>query len=105
MSKRQGIMQRTDKGQRIVQVPMSLEFIAQVDRFAKARRESRAAFIRHACERFMAELRERELEAAYERGYREHPEELAFAQTAVRLTTEILPDEDWSDEATSPEQA
>jgi predicted transcriptional regulator len=80
---------------------MSARFIAQVDRFAKARRESRAAFIRRACEHFIEELREQELEAAYERGYREHPEELEFAEAAARLAAETWPSEDWSEEAAS----
>ena len=33
----------------------------------------------------MAGLRELELEAAYELGYQEQPEELAFAEVAARL--------------------
>jgi hypothetical protein len=80
---------------------MSPQFLAEVDRLAKARGESRAAFIRCACEHFISELREQELEALYEQGYREHPEELVFAKVAADLAAETWPDEDWSEEPTS----
>jgi metal-responsive CopG/Arc/MetJ family transcriptional regulator len=80
---------------------MSPQLIAEVDRLAQAREESRAAFVRRACEHFMAELQERELEAAYERGYLEQPEELEFAETVAQLAAETWPNEDWSDVAVS----
>lgn len=104
MPKRKRAEPVTRQARRIVQVPMTPELLAEVDRLARERGESRAAFIRRACEHFMAELRERELEAAYERGYREHPEELAFAEAAARLAAETWPGEDWPKEASESEQ-
>lgn len=102
MPKRKRAAPMTKKTRRIVQVPMSSQLIAEVDRLARARGQSRAAFIRRACEHFIEELREQELEAAYERGYREHPEELGFAEAAARLAAETWPGEDWSEDASKP---
>lgn len=101
MQKRRHIGRASGKNQRIVQVPMSPQLIAAVDRLAQVREESRAAFVRRACEHLLDELHERELEAAYERGYLEQPEELEFAETTAQLAAETWPNEDWSDAAVS----
>jgi len=85
----------------IVQVPMSAQFVAEVDRLAQARGESRAAFVRRACEQFMRDLREQAMEAAYEQGYRDHPEALGFAEAAARVSAASWPEDDWSAHAPS----
>jgi len=67
--------------------------VAEVDRLAQARGESRAAFVRRACEQFIRALREQAMEAAYEQGYRDHPEALGFAEAAARVSAESWPDD------------
>jgi len=100
MAKRKQASSAAKEGRRIVQVPMSPQLLAEVDRLARANGESRAAFIRRACEHFLAELRRRELEELYERGYRRHPEELAFAEVSAHIAAETWTDENWSHEPT-----
>lgn len=42
----------------VIQVPMPQPLLEAVKHYAKAQKESRAAFIRRALERYLAELRE-----------------------------------------------
>lgn len=62
---------------KVIQVSIPQSLLDAVTHYAKERKESRAVFIRRALERYLAELREQEMEEAYIRGYQRIPEEVS----------------------------
>jgi hypothetical protein len=66
-----------------------------VTHYAKARKESRAAFIRRALERYLEELCEQEMEEAYVQGYRRIPEEVSVRETGAKLAALVFSGEEW----------
>ena len=80
---------------KVIQVPMPQPLLEAVTHYAKAQKESRAAFIRRALERYLAELREREMDEAYIQGYQRIPEEIQVAEVNAILAAEVVPQEEW----------
>jgi predicted transcriptional regulator len=62
---------------------------------AEQRRTPRAVLIREACRRYITDERERDLDAAYESGYRRIPEGPAIGQSQAAMTAHTLPAETW----------
>ncbi len=80
---------------KVIQVSMPQSLLEAVTRHAKAQQKSRAAFIRRALERYLAELREQEMDEAYIQGYRRIPEEIQVAEVNAILAAEVVPQEEW----------
>ncbi len=80
---------------KIIQVPMSQALLEAVTRYAEQQKESRAAFIRRALERYLAELREQEMEEAYIQGYRRIPEEVSVGEVGAKLAAMVFSEEKW----------
>jgi len=80
---------------KVVQVPMPQPLLEAVMHYAEAQKESRAAFIRRALERYLAELREREMDEAYIQGYRRIPEEVSIGETGAKLAAMVFSEEEW----------
>ena len=56
---------------------------------------SESTFIRHILERYLAELREQEMDEAYIQGYRRIPEEVSVGETGAKLATMVFSEEKW----------
>jgi len=56
---------------------------------------SESTFIHHILERYLAELREQEMDEAYIQGYRRIPEEIQVAEVNAILAVEVVPQEEW----------
>ncbi|MFQ6102572.1 MAG: ribbon-helix-helix domain-containing protein [Anaerolineae bacterium] len=80
---------------KVIQVSMPQPLLEAVTRRAKARKESRAAFIRRALERYLAELREQEMDEAYIQGYQRIPEEVSVGETGAKLAAMVFSEEEW----------
>ena len=80
----------------IIQVAMNEDLLRRLSREAKARRLTRAALIREACQHYVEKLREDDLDRQYMTGYRCHPESTEVGETGERLAIEAWPREDWS---------
>ena len=80
---------------KVIQVPMPQPLLEAVMHYAEAQKESRAAFIRRALERYLAELREREMDEAYIRGYQRIPEEVSVGETGAKLAAMVFSEEEW----------
>ena len=80
---------------KVIQVPMPQPLLEAVMHYAKAQKESRAAFIRRALERYLAELREREMDEAYIQGYQRIPEEISIGETGAKLAAMVFSEEEW----------
>ncbi len=83
---------------KVIQVPMEEELLRQVNRLARARRSTRAALIREACQEYLRRLKEEELERRYIEGYRRKPEDPAWGELGAKLATQVWPREDWDEE-------
>ncbi len=83
---------------KVIQVPMEEKLLRAVNRLAKARRSTRAALIRKACEEHIRKTEEEELERRYIEGYRRKPENPAWGKLGAKLAAEVWPREDWNEE-------
>lgn len=83
------------KAVKVVQVPMPQALLEAVTHCAKQQRKSRAAFIRHVLERYLAGLCEREMDEAYVQGYRRIPEEISIGETGAKLAAMVFSEEKW----------
>lgn len=79
----------------VVQVPVDAEFLARIDRRARVLRESRAAFVRAACQERLRTLEDAEKEHRYEAAYLNVPERTAWAGVSARLLSLALTKEKW----------
>jgi len=78
------------KTKKIIQVPIDDELLERIDATAGIVAESRAAFIREACNQRLKSLRAKELDRLYSEGYRKKPEESGWAEASVKLLAKRL---------------
>jgi hypothetical protein len=84
-----------NKTKKIIQVPIEDDLLRRIDATAGAVAESRAAFIRAACEQRLKTMQAKELDRLYMEGHRRHPEDLEWAESSVKLLSKRLPKEKW----------
>ena len=82
---------------KVIQVPMEEELLRAVNRKAKARRSTRAALIRTACEDYLRKLEEEELDRRYVEGYRRKPESSSWGKLGEKMAGEVWPKEEWDE--------
>jgi len=87
-------MART-KAKKIIQVPIEDDLLKRIDATAGVVAESRAAFIREACQQRLKSLRAKELDRVYMEGHRRQPEDLDWAESSINLLSKRLPKEKW----------
>ena len=80
---------------KIIQVPIEAELLTRIDETVGRVAESRAAFIRDACRSRLDALERGRLDRRYVEGYRQKPEDPAWAKTSARLLSRIVPREKW----------
>ena len=83
------------KSKKIIQVPIEDELLKRIDATAGVVAESRAAFIRQACQQRLKSLRAKELDRLYIEGHRSRPENLNWARSSAQLLSKRLPKEKW----------
>jgi len=81
---------------KVIQVPMEDKLLAAMNRKARARKSTRAALIRAACEEYLRRLEEEGLERRYIEGYRRKPENPAWGKAGAKLAGQVWPKEEWS---------
>jgi hypothetical protein len=82
-----------NKSKKIIQVPIEDDLLKRIDASAGVVAESRAAFIREACQQRLKSLRAQELDRLYMEGHRSQPENLDWAESSARLLSMRLPKE------------
>ena len=82
---------------KVIQVPIDDVLLGAVTRMAKARRATRAALIREACQRYLERIEEEKLERKYIEGYRRKPENSSVGKLGERMAKEVWPKEDWNE--------
>jgi metal-responsive CopG/Arc/MetJ family transcriptional regulator len=83
------------RSNKIIQVSMGEELLKQIDATAGIVAESRAAFIREACQQRLKNLHAKELDRLYIQGHQSHPEDLDWAESSAKLLSKRLPKEKW----------
>ena len=83
------------RSNKIIQVPMEEELLNQIDVTASIVAESRAGFIREACQQRLKSLHAEELDRLYIEGHQSHPENLDWAESSAKLLSKRLPKEKW----------
>jgi hypothetical protein len=86
---------KKSKSNKIIQVPMEEELLKRIDATAGIVAESRAAFIREACQQRLKSLHAMELDRLYIEGHQSRPEKLDWAQSSAKLLSKRLPKEKW----------
>jgi hypothetical protein len=74
---------------------MDSGLLSRIDGTARLVAESRAAFIREACELRLRQLDVARQERRYLEGYRRKPESTTWAKTGARLLSRVLEPEKW----------
>jgi hypothetical protein len=74
---------------------MEEELLKQIDARAAIVAESRAAFIREACQQRMKTLCAEELDRLYIEGHQSRPKNLDWVESSAKLLSKRLPEEKW----------
>jgi metal-responsive CopG/Arc/MetJ family transcriptional regulator len=80
---------------RIIQVPMDEALLRALDTLSERENAPRAAVIREACRRYVADAEKQALDDQYEAGYRRLPETGAIGETQAALAAQVLDEETW----------
>ncbi|MGH7819143.1 MAG: hypothetical protein ACREQ9_05165 [Candidatus Binatia bacterium] len=80
---------------RIIQVPIDAGFLSRIDETAGLVAESRAEFIRQACEERLRALEASKLDRRYVEGYRRNPEAPEWGEVNAGILARRLPREKW----------
>jgi hypothetical protein len=83
------------KSKKIIQVPIEDQLLKRIDATAGIVAESRAAFIREACQQRLKSLHAKELDRLYIEGHQSRPENLDWAESSAKLLAKRLPKEKW----------
>jgi metal-responsive CopG/Arc/MetJ family transcriptional regulator len=83
------------KDKKIIQVPMDEDLLRRIDATAGVIAESRAAFIRGACQQRLKSLQTKEQDRVYMEGHQRYPEDLDWAKSSAKLLSKRLPKEKW----------
>lgn len=86
-----------NKSKKIIKVQVSMEedLLKRIDATAGIVAESRAAFIRAACQRRLKNFEAQERNRLYMEGHQRHPEDLDWAESSAKLLSKRLPKEKW----------
>jgi metal-responsive CopG/Arc/MetJ family transcriptional regulator len=80
---------------KIIQIPIDEELLADLDQLTKEEGSSRSAIIRRACREYLGRVREGALDRQYQRGYQRVPEEAVIGDSQAKLAAQVLPEESW----------
>lgn len=80
---------------KVIQVPIDDALLSRLDAAAGRVAESRAAYIREACQRRLRSEEARELDQRYVEGYRRKPEHPAWGALGAKLLARRLGRDRW----------
>jgi metal-responsive CopG/Arc/MetJ family transcriptional regulator len=80
---------------KVIQVPVDAELLAALDQLSKKQCKARSELIRRACQHYLREVEDEELDRRYQQGYETVPEEPDAGETQVALASQVMPKESW----------
>lgn len=83
------------RAKRLIQVPIDDSLLTRIDSGASVVRESRAEFVRQACEQRLRKLEDLAKDQQYEAGYRRIPDDEDWAKASADALATLLPREKW----------
>jgi metal-responsive CopG/Arc/MetJ family transcriptional regulator len=80
---------------KVIQVPVDIELLTALDELSKKRGKARSELIRRACQHYLREVENEELDRLYQNGYEAMPEEPEVGEIQAALTSQVLSQESW----------
>jgi len=80
---------------KVIQVPIDNELLTALDQLSKKQCRARSDLIRRACQHYLREVEDEELDRRYQNGYEAAPEEPDAGEAQVALASEVMPKESW----------
>ncbi|MFH0914204.1 MAG: ribbon-helix-helix protein, CopG family [Chloroflexota bacterium] len=80
---------------KVIQVPVDENLLKELDSLSKKQRKARSELIRQACQRYLEQAEEEELDRLYQEGYKRIPEEPDIGEAQVKMAGKILSKESW----------
>ena len=80
---------------KVIQVPIDNELLEALDQLSKKQCRARSELIRRACQHYLKEMENEELDRRYQQGYEAVPEESDAGEAQVALASEVMPKETW----------
>ncbi len=80
---------------KVIQVPVDVELLKDLDSLSKKQHKARAELIRQACLSYLERVKDEELDKLYQQGYIRIPEEPAVGTIQIAMAAEILSKESW----------
>ena len=80
---------------KVIQVPIDARLLNDLDYTSQKQGKARAELIREACQLYLKQVKQQELDSRYKRGYQKTPEKAAVGEAQLAMTSEIMPKELW----------
>jgi metal-responsive CopG/Arc/MetJ family transcriptional regulator len=80
---------------KVIQVPIEEGLLDSLNSMSRKRRQSRSKLIREACQQYLVQIENEELDRLYREGYERVPEETSPAEAQVSLANQVLSQESW----------
>ncbi len=80
---------------KVIQVPVDEELLKDLDGLSKKQRKARSELIRQACQIYLQQAKQEEMDRLYQQGYERIPEEAEVGEAQVAVVGEIISRESW----------
>ena len=80
---------------KVIQVPVDEGLLKDLDDLSKKQRRARSELIRQACQIYLRQAKQEEMDRLYQQGYERIPEEAELGEAQVAVAGEIMSRESW----------
>lgn len=80
---------------KVIQVPVDEELLKDLDGLSKKQRKARSELIRQACQIYLQQAKQEEMDRLYQQGYERIPEEAEVGEAPVAVAGGIMSRESW----------
>ena len=80
---------------KVIQVPVDEGLLKDLDNLSQKQRKSRSELIRQACQIYLRQVKQEEMDRLYRQGYEKIPEETELGEAQVTVAGEIMSRESW----------
>jgi len=80
---------------KVIQVPIDEGLLKDLDDMSKKQRKARSELIRQACQIYLRQVKQEEMDRLYQQGYQEIPEKPEIGDAQVAMAGEVMSKESW----------
>ena len=80
---------------KVIQVPVDEGLLKDLDDMSKKQRKARSELIRQACQIYLRQVKQEEMDRLYQQGYKEIPEKSEIGDAQVAMASEVMSKESW----------